>query len=394
MKVCFCTHRLPYPPTSGGRAETFGVVDGLVARGHDVDVVTYCEDHDRAAEMESAVGCSVTPVAGLPNRTPTNLVKNLFTAQPLPVMKARTRAYTDAVESHLAGADVVHLHALQTSFLASTLRDVPTVVRFNNVKSEIYRQYARYTNNPAEATYAYLQYVKTRRYEGRVPGECGLTLTITDEDRDRLRSYGAGPESRVEVLPAGVDTAAYDPAPVDDSPDARRVTFFGSMDYHPNEDAAVWFVEEVLPRIRAERGDVTVELVGKDPGDRVRDLASVDGVTVTGFVDDLQAAVGRASVVVVPIRVGTGVRMKALHAMAMGMPMVTTPVGIQGIAAEDGRHASIAEGPDDFAAATVELLEDPERRAAYAANARRLIEERHDWATIVRDLERHYEEAA
>jgi len=388
MNVCFCTHRLPYPPHSGGRAETFGLVDGLVGRGHDVTLVSYCDEPDRAGAMETDVGCAVRPVSGVPNRTTRNLLGNLLTREPLAVMKARTEDYVSTVEACLSTADVVHLHALQTTFLASRLADVPAVIRFNNVKSDIYRQYARYTNNPAEAAYASLQHVKTRRYEGTIPGRSDLTLAITDEDRDRLRQYGA--DGRIEVLPAGVDLSQYDASERD--PEPRQITFFGSMDYHPNEDAAVWFTEEVFPRIRAEIPDATLELVGKSPPDSVAELDADDGVTVTGFVEDIDERVRRASVVVIPIRVGTGIRMKILHAMAMGVPIVTTPVGVQGIAVEDGYHASIAEGPVDFAAATTSLLDDPERQRRYARNARELVATDHDWTGIVRDLERYYEE--
>lgn len=390
MNVCFCTHRIPYPPNSGGRAETFGIIEGLVNRGHDLQLISYCDDTDQARAMESAVGCAVHPIAGLPNRTPRNLAANVFTSEPLAVMKARTTEYAAAVEATLDRADVVHLHALQTSHMASSLGDTPTVIRFNNVKSDIYRQYARHTTNPAKAAYAFLQYLKTRRFEGAIPQESGLTLTITAEDSDRLRQYGAG--GRIEVLPAGVDLSQFEPATVD--PDPGRITFFGSMDYHPNEDAAVWFVEKVFPRIRAEMPDAVVEIVGKDPTNAVAALNATEGVTVTGFVEDIHTYVDRASVIVVPIRVGTGVRMKALHAMAMGKPMVTTPVGIQGIDVEDGRHVSVAEDASAFATATLDLLSDPERQRRYARNARQLIETNHDWTTIVRELERYYEEAA
>lgn len=388
MNVCFCTHRLPYPPHSGGRAETFGLVAGLADRGHEVTLVTYCDDEGRAREMESAVGCTVRTVPGVPDRTPRNLVENLFTTDPLPIMKARSDSYVSAVESCLHDADVVHLHALQTAFLTSNIDSTrPTVLRFNNVKSDIYRQFARYTGNPVKATYAYLQYVKTRRYEGKIPATSDLTLAITEEDRDRLQRYGAG--GRLEVLPAGVNPDQFEPSP--SNPDARRVTFFGSMDYHPNEDAAVWLAEEVFPRVRAQVPDATLELVGKGPSERVRDLAAED-ITVTGFVEDIDEYIDRASVVVIPIRVGTGIRMKALHAMAKAKPMVTTSVGIQGIAVEDGRHAAIADSTEAFADATAALLSDAERQAEFSRNARQLVERAHDWDGIVGDLEAYYEE--
>lgn len=389
MNVCFCTHRLPYPPVAGGRRETYKLVESLGAEGHDVDLVTYANDPDRVAEMEAAAGCAVHGVPGLPDRTPGNLLRNLVSSDPLPVTKADTSAFREAVVERARDADVAHLHALQTSFLAAdeTL-PAPTVVRFNNVKYEIYRQFARFTDNPAKAAYAYLQYHKTRAYERSVPAASDLTLTITPEDRERLTGNGA--DERIDVLPAGVDPSEFDLLAHEPEPDSAVVTFFGSMDYHPNEDAVLWFVREVLPRLRDRRPDVAFEVVGKDPPRKVRALDERDDVRVTGFVEDLGEHVERADVVVLPIRVGTGVRMKALHAMAMGKPLVSTPLAVQGIAVTDGRHASLAEAPTAFAGAVFDLLDDPDRQARYRRNARELVEREHDWPTITRRLERFY----
>jgi glycosyltransferase involved in cell wall biosynthesis len=389
VRVCFCTHRLPYPPVSGGKRETFKLVEALSDAGHAVDLVTYCDDAARAEELAATLGgdCAVDPVPGAPDRTPWTLARNVVSPDPLPVTKARTARFERAVRDRADGADVVHLHALQTAHLADAGLPAPTVLRFNNVKHEIYRQFAARARNPATAAYAYLQFYKTRRYEARAPAASDLSLTITDEDRATLRDCGASGD--IEVLPAGVDPSAFPPA--DHDPDGDALTFFGSMDYHPNEEGAVWFVEEVLPRIRAERPDVTLELVGKDPPPAVRRLGDRGGVRVTGYVEDLAAAVGRATVVVLPVRVGTGVRMKALHAMAMGKPMVSTPLGVQGIAVADGTHVSVAEDPAAFAGAVLDLLADPERQRRYRERARSLVTADHDWGTIGERLVAHYE---
>jgi len=388
VNVCFCTHRLPYPPIAGGRRETFKLVEYLAAEGHAVDLVTYSDDSDRVAEMEAAVGCTIHPVPGVPNRTPWNLLGNLLSRDPLPVTKADTTEFRDAARERAREVDVAHLHALQTSFLAADdALAAPTVVRFNNVKYEIYRQFARFTDNPAKAAYAYLQYHKARGYERSIPSASDLTLAITPEDRERLRSNGGG--ASIDVLPAGVDPGAFGPLAHD--PESSVVTFFGSMDYHPNEDAVLWFVRDVLPLINQERPDISFEIVGKDPSRAVRDLGDRDDVRVTGFVDDLGDHVARAAVVVLPIRVGTGVRMKALHAMAMDKPLVSTRLGVQGIAVADGQHASLADTPEAFARAVLDLVDDPARQSRYRANARELIERDHDWAAITDQLEGLYE---
>ena len=389
MNVCFCTHRLPYPPLAGGKRETFKLIEGLAKAGHTVDLVTYSDDPSLAAEMEDAVDCTIHTVAGLPDRTPANLARNLVSRDPLPVMKADRNEFRRTVGEQSRDADVVHLHALQTSFLAKcdAVR-APTVIRFNNVKYDIYRQFARFTDNPAKAAYAYLQYYKTKSYERSIPAASDLSLTITAEDRERLLANGTRPN--IEVLPAGVDPSEFEL--LDHDPESPIVTFFGSMDYHPNEDGVNWFAREALPLIRKQRPGVTFDVVGKDPSREIRDLDSQDGVNVTGFVEDLGAHVARAAVVVLPIRVGTGIRMKALHAMAMGKPLVSTPLGVQGIDASDGTHLSVADDrPEAFAAAVVDLLDDPEKQVNYRQHARGLIERDHDWERIAHKLDGFYE---
>ncbi|WP_254538275.1 glycosyltransferase [Halomarina litorea] len=393
LTVCFCTARLPYPPVSGGTVETFRTVERLAGAGHDVTVVAYCDDRKRAREMAEAAGCRVVPVPGLPDTTPWTLARNLVSPYPHAVMKSRTDRYRRAVEGVLREepVDVVHLHTFQVSALASDLSTtVPVVVRFTNVKSELYRQFAGYTDNPAKAAYATLQYRKARRYEPRVVAASDRTLAITDEDATRLRRGRPVDDGTVDVLQTG-----FDPQPPGDAaaPPAGRptVTFFGSMDYHPNEDAAVWFAEEVFPAVRRADGDAVFEVVGANPTDRVRALTDHEGVRVTGFVEDIDAYVDRATVVVVPVRIGTGVRIKLLHAMARGKAVVSTPVGAQGVGVEDEVHLRLAERPEQFAVAVRDLLADPETRRTYGESARDLVDREYRWSRVVERLEQQYE---
>lgn len=395
LRVCFCTPRLPYPPVSGGAVETFRTVKGLTAAGHDVTVVTYCDDADRAERMEREADCRVVAVPGLPDTTAWTLARNVASRDPHAVMKSRTDRFRRAVDGHLdrTGVDVLHLHTLQMSSLVESLEtDVPTVVRFTNVKSELYRQFAAYVDNPAKAGYAHLQYRKARRFEPRVAAAADLALAITREDADRLERlarYISGPVSVApSVLETGVDPPGRPPDPPADRP---TVTFFGSLDYFPNEDAAVWFADEVFPAVRAAVDDVVFEVVGKDPSARVRALDDRTGVRVTGFVDDIDAAVDRAWVVVVPVRIGTGVRIKLLHAMARGKAVVSTATGAQGVAVDDDVHLRQADDPSAFATAVVELLADPDARDRLGDAARERIDDRYRSSHVARRLERHYD---
>lgn len=391
MNVCFCTAQIPYPPIAGGRVETYRLVEGLVDAGHDVTVVA-AGDPDTGAEMAAESGADVRTVDHDRSQRPGQLVRNLATSDPLPVMKFREGPYADEVRETLGSSpfDVLHLHTLQTSFLARDLDvSIPRVVRLTNVKSLIFRQFASYTSNPAKAAYSYLQYRKTRRYERGITAHADVTLAITNDDRDFLRDLGA--PGRVETLPAGIDVSRFDEAlAVEDGEPV--VTFFGSMDYHPNEDAALWFTDEIWPEIRASHPEAALELVGKGPSEELRALADDPSVTVTGFVDDITEWVARASVVAIPIRVGTGVRIKILHAMAMGKPVVSTSAGIQGIEVTDGVQARVRDDPSVFAGAVTDLLERPEDRAEIGRAARTYVDTNHGTDAICENLVATYEE--
>lgn len=395
MNICFCTPRLPYPPIAGGRIEIYRLIQGLVERGHEVTLIT-AGDQSECETMESEVGVKIVSVEHDRSIKPSLYAQNLFVRDPLPIMNYRRGPFFEAVSSQLRkeSFDILHLHTLQMTFLAQELEtEIPRVIRFTNIKSLIYQQYARHTSNPAKAVYAYLQYLKTKRFERLITGHADVTLTITDEDGQFLNGINA--LGRIETLPAGIDVASFSDATESggENQDAEPiVTFFGSMDYHPNEDAIVWFTENVWPKIREANSQVALELVGKSPPEQVEALGDREDITVTGFVEDITEWVQRATVVVIPIRVGTGVRMKILHAMAMGKPIVSTATGMQGIAVEDDVHALIRDEPTDFATGVNHLLEEENRRTELGTNAKKFVAEHYGYDSVAMKLEAVYEE--
>ncbi len=167
------------------------------------------------------------------------------------------------------------------------------------------------------------------------------------------------------------------------------------MSYHANVTAALYLVEQVLPRVWAERPEVRVWLVGKDPPRQVQRLAADRGarVTLTGTVPDVRPYFRRAAVAVVPIPYGAGIQNKVLEAMASGTPVVATPQAVSALAVADGEQALVADGPEAFAAAVLRLLGDPALRTQLGQAGRRYVEQHHDWRSIVERLEEIYGEA-
>lgn len=205
---------------------------------------------------------------------------------------------------------------------------------------------------------------------------------------DKARSRRARPEAAVVVVPNGVDCAAIRPGPPGNG-GPPVVVFSGDMSFEPNVDAALLLGRRIFPEIRRAHPDAELRFVGRNPDPRLGALGG-GGITITGQVADMLPHLHAATVYVAPHFTGSGTRTKLLEAMAAGLPIVTTSIGIEGIEAEDGREVIIADDPSATAAAILRLLSLPEERRRLGAAARRLAEARYDWPRCLAPLEGVY----
>jgi glycosyltransferase involved in cell wall biosynthesis len=301
-----------------------------------------------------------------------------------PALAARVRALT-AAERY----DVVQISSLEMMPYRHVVRGGegrrPRVV-FDDLNAEYQLQQRacltdlRQPRRLHAALYSAVQWHRLRRYEARVCREADAVVAVSEADAALLRRLA--PEGRYLVLPNGVDTAAFAfrEAPPAEPPE---LVFTGTMDFRPNVDAALWFAEAILPLVRRARPDVRCLVVGKAPDARLLAVAQRGpGLVVTGAVPDVRPYLARAAVYVVPMRMGSGTRLKVLEAMAAGVPVVSTRVGLQGIAATPAEEAYAADAPGAFAAAVLRLLGDAGERARLAQRARALVEARYDWARL------------
>lgn len=235
------------------------------------------------------------------------------------------------------------------------------------------------------ALYSLIQWQKLACYERAVCERAHHVVACSDTDANALRHLISNFQFPISTIPNGVDTSLYVPSEeVCAKPHAElALVFTGKMDFRPNVDAMLWFSDEILPRIRAEIPRAHLVIVGQKPAPRIAALAARAGVQVTGAVPDVRPFIADAAVYVMPLRMGSGTRLKALEAMAMGKAIVSTARGVEGIALTPEREAIVADTPDDFARAVVALLRDPERRRALGRAARTLAETRYDWRTLI-----------
>lgn len=255
----------------------------------------------------------------------------------------------------------------------------PTILDTHNVESAIARTLADTDMRRVHRMRWKWEAAKTDRAEAAAVRAADVVVACSDDDAAALEKLGA---RRTLVVPNGIDTAALAHGWPASEPVLLYVGHFG---YRPNEAAAIELVDLVLPRVRESVPDARVHLVGRQPSAQLLRRAS-EAVRVFGDVPDVTEHLRQARVVVVPLRAGSGTRLKVLEAMAAGIPVVTTSLGGAGIAFEPGRHALVGESCDELADLTARVLVDDELARDLSLEGRRLVEEHYDWSVVARPL--------
>jgi glycosyltransferase involved in cell wall biosynthesis len=385
-----------WPATTGGRVRSLNTISEL-ARGHQVTVITTHGQGDEPDGLQQQLA-HCERVVSVPYAVPKRgsaafaaaVAGSWFSHYPVDLWKWQVGAVRREVQKALAGG-TVDLCVADFLFAAANVPmpgNVPVLLFEHNVEYLIWQRLANLETSSWKRALFEMEWRKLRACEADACRRAALTIAVSDDDRDRLAEMSPG--SRVVSIPTGVNTQYFTPRPGTDVP--ARLVFSGSMDWHPNEDAVCYFVDTILPRVRAEFANVSFTIIGRNPSARVRELAAQPGITVTGTIDDVRPSIAQGAVYVVPLRAGSGTRIKIFEALAMGKAVVSTTVGAEGLALESGRHFLAADTPHDFAHAVIRLLRDPARRQALGDAGRALVETNYSWSTVARQFEARCEE--
>lgn len=386
-----------WPINAGGRLRSFHILRELSRRNR-VTVLTTHAPGDGPGPTAVHLG-DCEEVVSIPHaiakygslRFAGAVMRSWLSTYPIDLWKCRVPALREEVQRRL---DAGTVDLCVADFLDATVNvpldgPVPVVLFAHNVEHIIWRRLSQTEPRWWRRRLLHLEWRKMRRAETRACGRVAVTIAVSNVDQALLTA--AAPRARVCVVPTGVDTAYFAPNGASERP--LTLVFTGSMDWYPNEDAILYFIDAILPRIRREVPEVTMSVVGRDPTPRLRVAGAAAGVAVAGTVDDIRPYIAEAAVYVVPLRVGGGTRLKIFEALAMGKAVVSTTIGAEGLPLIPGKHFLSADDPDDFAAAVVSLLKDPARRVTLGEAARKLVEERYDWGQVAREFEARCEEA-
>ena len=393
-----------WPATTGGRVRSLNTISEL-ARDHRVTVITtHGQGDDPDGLKEQLAGCErvISVPFAVPKRGTAVFVsavaRSWFSHYPVDLWKWRVPDVRRAVHEVLADGNV-DLCVADFLFAAANVpmrgrsgswrgAHMPPVLLFeHNVEYLIWQRLANLETSAWKRALFEMEWRKLRACEAAACRRAALTVTVSDDDRQRLEGLAG---IRAVSIPTGVNTRYF--APQHDAEVEGRLVFSGSMDWHPNEDAVCYFANEILPRIQAEVPGVSFTIVGRNPSTRVRELAARPGVAVTGTLDDVRPSIAEGSVYIVPLRAGSGTRIKIFEALSMAKAVVSTSVGAEGLALESGRHFLAADTAHDFAHAVIRLLRDPGRRRSLGDAGRALVEASYSWSKVARQFEAHCEE--
>jgi polysaccharide biosynthesis protein PslH len=311
------------------------------------------------------------------------LAKGVWSGTPVAMLRYRSRALLHQVETLIRREK---FDAIVCDFLASAA-NIPSlegaVLFQHNVESAIWKRHVEHAATPWHRAYCRGQYRRMLRYEAQVCRAARNIIAVSDADARTLHSlYGV---SRVRWVPTGVDVEYFAP-PYSMAP-ARDLVFVGAMDWRPNIDGLSWFATNVLPLIRRRRPSCSLAVVGRHPTAAVRAIASDRHIHITGSVNDVRPYLWESAVSIVPLRIAGGTRLKIYEAMAAKIQVVSTSVGAEGLDILDGENIRIADSPEDFAAACLELLDHAGARRRMAASAWERVAACYSWEVVSRKFE-------
>ena len=403
MKLLFLTPQFPYPPHQGTTIRNFHLIAGL-AQHHDVSLLSFSDIAANVDRSPLAKLCQQIQTVPLPNDRSTlqRIRTTLFSPKPDMALRLRSDEFQSRLMQMIQDTkyDIVQFEGIELGQYLRSLRESlqlhdDTQLVFDDHNAEHALQQRAFTTDikipqrwPA-AGYSLIQWLKLSTYEQAVCYLAHQVVAVSEKDAREL----AAPKLGIlpAVVPNGVDIDFFRPqnTPATEETPANLV-YVGKMDYRPNIDAMVWFHEAVFPHILAEKPDVQLTIVGREPHKRISALASHPNVMVTGYVEDIRPFVSNASVYVLPLRMGGGTRLKLLQAMAMHKAIVSTTVGAEGINITSGKELLLADTASAFAGAILKLLDDPGQRDELGAQARQLVSREYSWQSIIPSMDHVY----
>ncbi|HEX30312.1 TPA: glycosyltransferase [Candidatus Poribacteria bacterium] len=398
MRVLILSPFIPLPATEGGRIRVINLLKHLSPACHVTLLAPKTfNSTPRDEQIIRDMGVDLVVAGDMPHLS-IGSIRSMADGYPIPLAKYRIKALAERFRRLIEEEkfDVVQFEMLHAGQYLPVLRrsplngDTPSILIQHNIDSIVWTRLYRNASSSLRKLGAFIQSLEFRRIERRLCPMFDLCVCMSERDAERLRWIA--PDVRVEIVPNGVDLEYFQPR--EDEVRWNRIVYVGSMDWYPNEDAVLYFHEHIWPIIRREIPEAEFYIVGQYPSPRVKALDSVDGVHVTGLVDDIRPYVASAAVFIVPLRIGGGTRLKILEALAMGKAVVSSGIGCEGLDLTDGEDLIVADGPEEFAGWVIRLMRDEAERERLARSGRKKVVNHFGWDRMAEEMLRIYTDLA
>lgn len=383
MRILRIDQEVPYPPSNGGRLETYHTTRQLAIRGHEVTLLAFQSEERDLAPLRKHCELHAIPfhgrnslphaIRGVLERTPINYVKwRHHQMLNLCLDLLRTKPYDVLVVDHSALGWYV--------FQVRKCVQVPIVTRWHDLETLMWERWVQSQSNPIKRALGSRQCEFVRRFERKLAMASDVCLTIGAYDTALLQELAPGAD--VRFIPAGVDTDYY--APSAESQEPASILFLAShYKWHVNLDAAKWLYHEVMPRVWQRIPNAKLYMTGRDTPVEMQTWTESGRVFLTGYVPDERTLMTKASVIVVPLRLGAGIKLRLLTAFAAGKAVVSTLAGAEGVPdLVDGDQILIRNTAEEFAEATCEVIENSQLRRMLETSGRTLACRHYDWSLI------------
>lgn len=381
MNIIIITESLPYPTNTGANIRIWNNITTLSTLGT-IFLITFDGQHDKEHLQEVNKFCEVYTFR-LPYTPRWKVALNIFTPTPLGVWK-RYSPFIKETINNICKTHRIDVILVEEIWMAQYVIDIPTYKIIDKLNIEFVRAYRRFYTiklswRSPKSFLDYLFYlliaIRLRRYESDIIKKFNHIIVCSNVDENRLLQIG--PYPTISVIPNAIDTSYYTPQELNS--DQNIIVYTGTFSYEPNVDAVLYFTKEIFTLVRRITPDIKFYIVGSNPPIEILELAD-DGIVVTGYVDDIRDYIKMAKIVVAPIRMGSGTRLKILQAMAMGKPVVSSRVGCEGIDVEHGVHLLVANNTAEFVQYITALLNNPTLQVTLGDQARQLVEQEYSWS--------------
>ncbi len=400
MKILFLSQIVPYPPHGGVLQRGYNIIKEinkyfdihLLAFVHP-DVLTSKSLIEESRRELSEFCDDIEYFELWPKKTKFHkylaILFGLFTREPFSVLAHRSMSFQKRISEILSTGkiDMVHCDTIGLAQWYHNGISCPAILTHHNIESQLIHRRAQVEKNPLSKFYLNVQKKRLERYE--VIQSTRFSCNIMMSELDSIALKKKAPTANTYIIPNGVDPEYYHPRP---GFETEALIYTGSMNMYANKDAVLYFLQEIWPLLKSKKPECIFYVIGENPPKELTELSQKDSsVITTGFVEDVRPYVAKASVYIVPLRIGGGTRLKVVDAMAQGKAIVSTTIGCEGIPVNPGGDIIIADSPSLFADEVVNLLNDENRRKELGTAARNMVKVKYSWEVIGKEIEMLYE---